>query len=234
MTDILPSHPLVLTTGTAGSLGQGVAQTLLNSGYNVLGTMLYHQHTPELEPQPGFFRAILDVLDPVACKAFIEDMDQPLRMAVCMVGGFATGGLADTDLEQVHKMIRMNFESCFTLVKEVFEKMKRDQSGGHIVLIGAKPAIDPATGRFAWAYTLSKSLVHAFAQMLEAEGKPHGIRCALMVPGIIDTPPNRAAMPDADFEAWASPEEIGKVIAFLGSEDAIAVREAIVKVYKDG
>ncbi|MEM6633370.1 MAG: SDR family NAD(P)-dependent oxidoreductase [Bacteroidota bacterium] len=224
------TRPLAITTGTGGNLGKGVVSALLAAEYNVLGTMRYHKHVPELESLPGFTRGILDVLDESACREFVVSLKRQVHMTVLMVGGFQMGGIRETTWEQLQRMVQMNFQSCFFLAQSFLEKMKQQVNGGHIVLIGATPALDPINGRFAWAYTLSKSLVHNFAAMLDAEGKEHGVRTHLIVPGIIDTPVNRQAMPDADFSTWTKPEAIGKIIAFLGTKEGQVLRETVLKV----
>ena len=230
MKDSHTHRPLAVTTGTGGNLGKGVVQALLEADFNVLGTMRYHNHVPELEKLPGFTRGILDVLDESACKAFVDSLTQPVHLGVLMVGGFQMGSIQETTMEQIQRMIRMNFQSCFVLAQSFLEKMQKQPNGGHIILIGANPALEPSKGRFAWAYTLSKTLVHNFATMMDAEGKDKGVRTHLIVPGIIDTPQNREAMPEAEYSTWTKPEAIGKIIAFLGSKEGAILRETVLKV----
>ncbi len=226
-------NQVAIITGTAGNLGHAVARTLLDKGYEVHGTMLHDQQTPELTAIESFSRWELDVTDEEACKNFVENMPQEVNLAALIVGGFGMGNLENTSQKDIQHMIRLNFESTFNMGKALFTKMKQQPGGGRIVMMGAKPAFNPASGTFAFAYTLSKTLVHHFAEMLNAEGKDHGIVASVVVPSIIDTSLNRKAMPDTDFDKWAKPAEIAEIIAFLGSDPASILRNPVMKVYKD-
>jgi len=223
----------VIVTGAAGSLGSAVCHTLLAQSYRVYGTMLPTQSVAELENQEHFIRKELDATNEEACQQLVDEVQGEIRLAALIVGGFAVGGLMETHQEDLHKMIRMNFETAFYMSKALFPRLKEQQDGGRIVMIGAKPAIDPANGTFGYAYTLSKTLVHHLAEMLNAEGKDHHVITSVIVPSVIDTPPNRAAMPDADFDKWAKPEDIAEIIAFMGSASADILREPVMKVYAD-
>jgi len=69
---------------------------------------------------------------------------------------------------------------------------------------------------------------------MAAELKDHGINVNCVMPGLIDTPQNRAAMPKADFSRWVPPEAIADVILFLSSEGARAINGAAIPVYGRG
>ncbi len=224
---------IALITGTAGNLGKAVAKKLLEKEYIVYGTMLHHQQTPSLMEYEKFSRWELDVTDAEACQNFIENIEIDISFAALIVGGFDMGGLAETTLQQLRKMISLNFESTFNMAKVLFNKMKHQGKGGRIVMIGAKPALNPSMGTFSFSYTLSKTLVHHFAEMLNAEGNQYGIVASVVVPSIIDTPNNREAMPEADFDTWATPEEIADVIAYMDAPSASILRDPVMKVYKD-
>jgi len=111
--------------------------------------------------------------------------------------------------------------------------MKDHGKGGSIFMVGAKPALNPSSGGPLVAYTLSKSLIPTLADILNAEGKEQGIVSTVLVPSIIDTPQNREAMSDADFDKWVKPEEIAEITHFVASEKGDALREPILKVYGD-
>ncbi|MBV9806621.1 MAG: SDR family oxidoreductase, partial [Solirubrobacterales bacterium] len=76
-----------------------------------------------------------------------------------------------------------------------------------------------------------KAAVIAFAQAVAVEYKNDGIRCNAILPSVIDTPANRASMPDADHERWVKPAEIAGVIAHLLSDDSRPTSGAAVPVY---
>ena len=90
--------------------------------------------------------------------------------------------------------------------------------GGAIVCVSARAALQPFPG--AAGYITAKAAVLAFVDALDAEYRDDGIRANAILPSVIDTPANRASMPDADFDTWVRPEEIARVIRFLCSDDA--------------
>jgi NAD(P)-dependent dehydrogenase (short-subunit alcohol dehydrogenase family) len=132
-------------------------------------------------------------------------------------GGFWMGKeLADTSLQELHKMMEMNFLTSFLMGKTAFHYMRK--TGGKLIFIGARPALDfvPMMG----AYAISKSAMRALAMQLANEGAGYGISTALIIPGIIDTPTNREAMPEADFSTWTRRESIAEsVLQILKSEN---------------
>jgi NAD(P)-dependent dehydrogenase (short-subunit alcohol dehydrogenase family) len=81
------------------------------------------------------------------------------------------------------------------------------------------------------AYAASKAAVAALTLSLAEELADRAIWVNAVVPSIIDTPANRAAMPDAGHDAWPKPEEIAETIAFLASPQNLATRGALVPVY---
>jgi NAD(P)-dependent dehydrogenase (short-subunit alcohol dehydrogenase family) len=81
------------------------------------------------------------------------------------------------------------------------------------------------------SYALSKSLVFRLAEVINEDGKGYGITASVIVPGTIDTPQNREAMPDADFTAWVTASEIADNIYHLSTPAGRQLRESIIKVY---
>jgi NAD(P)-dependent dehydrogenase (short-subunit alcohol dehydrogenase family) len=105
------------------------------------------------------------------------------------------------------------------------------QGEGAIVNVAAKAGLDPPAG--AAAYAASKAAAIALMHSLAADLKGTGVRVNTILPSIIDTEPNRKAMPKADFAKWPKPADIARVILFLCSAEAKAVRGASIPVYGD-
>ena len=103
--------------------------------------------------------------------------------------------------------------------------------GGRIVNVSARPAIEPRLGAGMIAYTASKSAVAALTQALAQELTDEQIWVNAVAPSILDTPANRAAMPDADYSRWVSPTDLAELITFLTSPDNRATRGAVIPVY---
>jgi len=127
-------------------------------------------------------------------------------------------------------MLSLNLRSSCALARAVVPAILR-QGEGAIVNVAAKAALDAPAG--AAAYAASKAAAIAMMNSLAADLKCTGVRVNSVLPSIIDTEPNRKAMPNADFARWPKPADIARVILFLCSEDAKVVRGASIPVYGD-
>ena len=105
----------------------------------------------------------------------------------------------------------------------------RSGPGGRIVNVAARPAVLPSGGMLA--YSMSKAAVVNLTQSLAEEVKEHGILVNAVVPSIMDTPSNRAAMPDADHSGWPGVEAVAEAIWFLSSERNGLTSGALIPVY---
>ena len=104
-----------------------------------------------------------------------------------------------------------------------------DQGSGKIINVAARPGIEGQAGMAA--YSAAKSAVIRLTESMAAELKDHGVNVNCIIPGTIDTPPNREAMPKADYTTWVTPESLADVIQFLASAAARDVHGAAVPVY---
>ena len=144
------------------------------------------------------------------------------------VGGFAGGqSVHASDLDLWDRMWRMNVRTAVSLSRAVLPGMLTRQRGA-IVNISSRAALDLPAGLAA--YATAKRAVLSFAEILQKEVADHGVRVNTIAPTTIDTPANRAAMPDADFSTWTPPERIADVIFWLASEAASTVKGALVPV----
>jgi len=135
--------------------------------------------------------------------------------------------LHETDLALWDRLYRMNVRTAVAMSRAVAPGMIA-RGGGAIVNVAAQAALDAPPG--IAAYAASKAAVALLTRSLQAELGEHGVRVNAVVPTTIDTPANREAMPDADFSAWTPTERIARVVAWLASEDAAAVRGGLVPV----
>jgi NAD(P)-dependent dehydrogenase (short-subunit alcohol dehydrogenase family) len=109
--------------------------------------------------------------------------------------------------------------------------MQAAGSGGRIVNVAARPALEPRTGAGMTAYTIAKSGVATLTIALAEEVAKDGILVNAVAPSIMDTAANRKAMPKAHFDAWPKVEEVAATILFLASPDNKVTRGAVVPVY---
>ena len=149
-----------------------------------------------------------------------------LDALVNIAGAFRWETLADGDPETWDLLYRINLRTAVAASKAALAHLPDGR--GRIVNIGAASALKAGAG--VGAYTASKSGVMRFTESLAEELKPRGITVNALLPSIIDTPPNRADMPDADFSRWVKPEQLAGVIVFLLSDAASAITGALIPV----
>lgn len=229
----------ILITGAAGHVGSAVVERLLKDKHQVIATTEpgksdQVERLQKIAPQGADLHIEpLDVMDATAVAEFLkQDMIQQLDAAILLVGGFGMGDLENTSAEAIDKMINLNFKSAFHLSKGLFPHLEK-RGGGRMVFMGARPALDPEAGSQMMAYSLSKGLLIQFVEQLNALGADKGIVCSLMVPSVVNTGPNREAMPDANFDDWVQPAEIAHTIAFAIGEKGAALRKPVFKLYAD-
>jgi NAD(P)-dependent dehydrogenase (short-subunit alcohol dehydrogenase family) len=134
----------------------------------------------------------------------------------------------ETAIEEFEKQYRLNLRPTYLVTSAALPHLL-EAGGGSIVCVGTRAALQPFSG--AAGYISSKAAVIAFAQAVAAEYKNDGIRCNVILPSVIDTPANRASMPNADHERWVKPAEIAGVIAHLLSDASAPTSGAAVPVY---
>lgn len=221
-----------LITGVTGNLGEAVARHFLESGYRVWG--IARKDTPTLfDNSPHYTTLVADLADDAQVRKIVKDIvanGNTIDVLVATAGGFASGNLAKTDSQAIQSQIQLNFITAYTITQAVFLQMQQ-QGSGRIFLTAARNGIQMRDTKGAVAYGLSKSLIFRLAELLNAEVKSADIVTSVIVPSTIDTPENRAAMPDADFSTWVQPTMIAETIAYYASENARHLREPVIKVY---
>lgn len=155
-----------------------------------------------------------------------------IDVLVNIAGGFRWQTLEQGDVEEWDAMFAINLKTAVVSTKLALPALL-ESPAGRIINVGAGAAARPA-GAGMGAYTASKAGVHKLTESLAEELKDRGVTVNAVLPGTIDTPRNRADMPNADFSRWVRPEAIAAVIAFLASEQAGAVTGALLPVYGRG
>jgi NAD(P)-dependent dehydrogenase (short-subunit alcohol dehydrogenase family) len=218
-----------IVTGGTGALGTAVVGRLVAAGATV-HVPVFIERELEAFPYRGHDAVRLhDGLDlsSEADAATLYGATTALFASIHVAGGFAMGPITETDLGTWQHLMRMNATTCFLCCREAARTLRgRD---GRIVNVTAKPALVPAAQMSA--YAASKAAVAALTRSLAEELAGSRIWVNAVVPSIIDTAANRAAMPDADHDAWPKPDEIAETIAFLASPQNAVIRGALVPVY---
>ncbi|WAL61712.1 3-oxoacyl-ACP reductase FabG [Thermocoleostomius sinensis] len=223
----------VLLTGGTGGLGLGVTPAVLERGATVTlpyidvrsvdrlkGTLSYHQLS-----RVRFVET--DLTREASIEALVNGMER-VDVLIHLVGGFSMGKTHEYSYEQWQNDIELNLNTTFLVCKHSLRRML-EQDYGRIVTIGSRGAVQPG-GQLA-AYCASKAGVVALTQAIADETKGTNITANVVLPSVIDTPANRAAMGDQGADQWVKPESLAQVICFLASETAKDVRGAAVPVY---
>jgi len=160
----------------------------------------------------------VDLADEVAA-AFerVAADDEPVRALVNIVGGFRWETIGDSDVGTWDLLYRINVRTALIATRAALPLSAAP--GGALVNVGAAGSVRATAGM--GAYAAAKSGVSKLTESLAEELKDTGMRVNAVLPSIIDTPANRADMPDAEFARWVRPEALAAVIAFLLSEDAV-------------
>ena len=227
---------VVLVTGGTGGLGRTVTLAFLQEGASVIASYIKKDEADALRDAvgPGAHLDLLplDATNEEECRTFVDGITARhgrLDILVNTIGGYAAGKpMWETETQIFQLMLTLNLRTGYNLAKAAVPAMLRRKTGA-IVNIAARAAFDHAAG--AAAYATSKAAALALFDCLAQDLKGTGVRANSVLPSIIDTEPNRRAMPDADFSKWPKPEEIARVILFLCSEDARVVHGAAIPVY---
>ncbi len=223
----------VLITGANGNMGAVAVKKFLDSGYRVIAVARSGSALGFASGNKRFELHHLDLTDAEAVAAFSEkatNLYGSIEAGIFMAGAFEMDDLKHTNGENLLNMFRKNFETAFHISRLFFQHMV-EHNYGRLVFIGAKPGLEGTQAKSAVAYGLSKSLLFHYAEILNATAKGKNVTASVVVPGTIDTIPNRQAMPDADFSKWVKPEAIADLLEYICNDKSDALREPVYKIY---
>jgi len=221
---------VTMVTGANGGLGSHVTQALLDAGATVIGV------SQKIQPAdfngPLFTAIPADIATPAGAQKVADTAVTRfgrLDIVVHTVGGFAGGQpVAATDDATFQRMLEVNLNSAFFLLRAVIPTL-RSTGDGRIIAIGSRAALEPGAG--VGAYSCSKAALVALIRSIALENRDAGLTANVILPGTIDTPANRRAMPNADFRQWVQPQRIASLIVWLVSESGKDVNGAAIPVY---
>lgn len=222
-----------LVTGAGGGLGTHVTKALLDAGFSVAGLSPKIKQSDFDHPNFTALPAAISSLE-AAKKAVDTVISRSGRIDVLahLVGGFAGGqSVADTDDATFQRMFEMNLNSAFHMLRAVIPHMRK-AGAGRIIAIGSRAAENP--GPTVGSYSASKAALVSLMRTVALENKSAGITANVILPGTIDTPANRKAMPDADVSTWVQPSSIASLIVWLAGDAGKDVTGAAIPVYGRG
>lgn len=218
-----------MVTGGRGALGSAVVKRFRAAG----ATVAVVDRTGAREGAPsGVVHVAADLATPAGAASAVTEalaIDGRIDILAHIAGGFAAAGAAhETEAAVWDRMISLNLTLAHNIVRAVLPGMI-ESGAGRIVAVGSRAGVEPAAGMSA--YCASKAALHMLVRCAAEEVKATEITINAVLPSIIDTPANRAAMPGADSSKWVTPEAIADTIAWLCSGAAGSVNGALVPVY---
>jgi NAD(P)-dependent dehydrogenase (short-subunit alcohol dehydrogenase family) len=223
----------VVVTGGTGALGGAVVGALIEAGavchvpYVVAAEA---EHFPFAKHPKVTLLGGIDLTDETAVARLYDGVPR-LWASIHLAGGFAMSPVSETAKAALMKQIDLNLVTAFLSCRAAVNAMTRAGAGGRIVNVAARPALEWRTAAGMAAYGASKAAVAALTVALAEEVAKAGILVNAVAPSIMDTPANRAAMPQADYSAWPKVEEVAATILFLAAPDNKVTRGGIVPVY---
>jgi NAD(P)-dependent dehydrogenase (short-subunit alcohol dehydrogenase family) len=223
----------VIVTGGTGALGIAVVGALVTAGA-VCHVPYVHaaeaERFPLREHAQVKLQAGIDLTDEAAVTRLYAGAPD-LWASIHLAGGFAMSPIGETTKADLMKQVDLNLVTAFLSCRAAVNAMTRTGAGGRIVNVAARPALEWRAGAGMAAYAASKAAVAALTAALAEEVVKAGILVNAVAPSIMDTPANRAAMPQADYSAWPKVEEVAATILFLASPDNKITRGGVVPVY---
>lgn len=228
---------VVAVTGGAGNLGRAVAHAFARRGAHIalldLSEPAIQSVIDEQLPSGTETRAFaVDLLKPESVIATLQaviDHFGRIDILANIAGGFTMGPtIQDTEDRDWDFMMNLNARSVLYTCRAALPNML-ENGWGRIINVSARAALQPK-GRMG-PYCASKAAVKTLTESIAAETKFDGITVNCILPGTIDTPQNREAMPDADHGQWVPPESLADVVLFLASDAARCVTGAAIPIY---
>jgi NAD(P)-dependent dehydrogenase (short-subunit alcohol dehydrogenase family) len=226
---------VAVVTGGLGALGTAVVNSFARAGYRIAIIDRLPADAPAavaMRSNPDILvLAGVDIADSAATHAAMQAVaacHNGIDVLINVAGGFRWQLLGDGDMDIWDGLYAANLRSAVAACRAAMPFLQRSAMG-RIINVGAGAAA-ARSAQGMGAYAASKAGVHKLTESLADELKNHGITVNAVLPGTIDTPQNRADMPDADRTRWVAPQDLANVILFLASEAAQAVTGALLPV----
>ena len=222
-----------LITGAAGALGRSVVKRFLDEGDRVLAVDASDGALASLgglgAPESLAVRRA-DLTSTPEVEALFEEAEQafdPFQKVIHLVGGFRWSRFADLSDQDWKFLVDLNLETTFRIFRESARRFEK-AGGGVLVAVSSPAALLGEAG--VGGYAGAKAGVLRMVESLARELAPHGGRANAVLPGTMDTPANRASMPDTDPSQWVTTDAVAAVIYYLTTPDAAGINGSGVRV----
>lgn len=225
-----------LVSGGTGGLGAAVTAHLLDTGWRVVVPWVAPGELERVGTHPNLHLVKADLSDEQQLEDVLavaaDDPGAPLFGVVNLVGGFSSGPrVHETPIGVLDSQFDLNVRTAYSVSQAALPHLIR-RGGGSIVCISAAATHNPFSG--GASYIASKAAVSALVETMAVEYLDDHIRVNALLPVVIDTPANRAAMPDADTSRWSQPADVAKVIEFLLSDSGSPITGGLIPVTNVG
>jgi NAD(P)-dependent dehydrogenase (short-subunit alcohol dehydrogenase family) len=223
----------IVVSGAFGALGRAVVEAAANRGASVAALDVAPAAPAGLSERLGPNALMLGGVDLSSAEGARKAMaDVKTRFGridalINIAGGFRSEPVESGDAATWDRLFALNLKTALNASKAALPCLL-ESGAGRIVNVGAAAAVKAGAG--LGAYAASKSSVHRLTESLAEELKNRGVNVNAVLPSIIDTPANRADMPNAVFSRWVAPADLAAVIMFLASDESRAVTGALIPV----
>jgi len=221
---------LVLVTGANGGLGTYVTQAFLDASATVVGTSRKIQQSDF--NNPNFIALPAEISTREGAQTLVDQVVARfgrLDVLAHTVGGFAGGqSIVDTDDGTFQRMFDLNLNCVFHILRAAVPPL-RETGNGRVIAIGSRAALEPGAG--VGAYSASKAAMVSLLRTLALENKDAGLTANVILPGTMDTPANRQAIPNADVSKWVQPATVAELVVWLAGEAGKDVNGSVIPVY---
>ncbi len=221
---------VVLVTGANGGLGTHVTRAFLDAGATVIGTSRKIQQSDF--NSSNFSALAAEISTREGAKTLVDQVVGrfgELDVLAHTVGGFAGGqSVADTDDATFQRMFDLNLNCVFHILRAAVPPLRKTDNG-RIIAIGSRAALEPGAG--VGAYSASKAAMVSLIRTVALENRDAGLTANVILPGTMDTPANRKAIPNADVSKWVQPASVAGLVVWLAGEAGKDVNGSVIPVY---